>query len=456
MNLDDFKPQWQQRQRDLDGSVDHVVKRVRSRMSSFDRTIWWRDMRESIAAVALIIYYIFCLFRAGNNWLWICGTGICILACIFIIGVLHWARRKGKAARNDLPVKDYCKAELTRVDRQIWLLRNVHWWYLGPLFIAIIVQVVAVTPDPSGLVIMLTFMVALFGFIYWLNQWAVKRQLLPLRRELTDAMDADGQIIDAESSLPQPITFKRRYAVVAIGSFLAACFLCVYLLINASVDPDAPRVSPFTAMRFESRQVLVTFQGDEYQWLEVDGIKVEDIVAAAKGRFWGRWQKRVSEDLVDVLWGMDHRPGETVALRLLDIKTNEERFVEEAPMTRENRSTLYWNRILAERESANQRPDELKDERVRDLVIDRELRARLEGRYEIHPTFIFDVQDRNGHLMIGITNQPTQEVFPDSATRWSYRSVDAMLEFKLGPEGPAKRLILHQNDMQQSAARIDE
>ena len=153
---------------------------------------------------------------------------------------------------------------------------------------------------------------------------------------------------------------------------------------------------------------------------------------------------------------MDHRPGETVALRLLDIKTNEERFVEEAPMTRENRSTLYWNRILAERESANQRPDELKDERVRDLVIDRELRARLEGRYQIFPDFIFDVQDRDGHLMIGITNQQTQEVFPDSATRWSYRSVDAMLEFKLGPEGPAKRLILHQNDMQQSAARIDE
>ena len=61
------------------------------------------------------------------------------------------------------------------------------------------------------------------------------------------------------------------------------------------------------------------------------------------------------------------------------------------------------------------------------------------------PDFIFDVQDRDGHLMVGITNQPTQEVFPDSPTRWSYRGVDATLEFNLSKTGPAKSLILHQN-----------
>ena len=59
-----------------------------------------------------------------------------------------------------------------------------------------------------------------------------------------------------------------------------------------------------------------------------------------------------------------------------------------------------------------------------------------------------------GHLMVGITNQSTQEVFPDSATRWSYRSVEATLEFKLHRSGPAKRLILHQNGLRQSAVRV--
>ncbi len=88
-------------------------------------------------------------------------------------------------------------------------------------------------------------------------------------------------------------------------------------------------------------------------------------------------------------------------------------------------------------------------------AIDAKLRSRLVGRYQLTPKFIFDVRDRGGHLMVGITNQPTQEVFPDSATRWSYRGVDATLEFTLPESGPAKSLILHQNGQQQTARRID-
>lgn len=89
------------------------------------------------------------------------------------------------------------------------------------------------------------------------------------------------------------------------------------------------------------------------------------------------------------------------------------------------------------------------------LAIAEELRGRLVGRYQLTPNFIFDVQDRNGHLMVGITNQPTQEVFPDSPTRWSYRGVDATLEFKLPSSGPARSLVLHQNGIEQKAFRIE-
>jgi D-alanyl-D-alanine-carboxypeptidase/D-alanyl-D-alanine-endopeptidase len=89
------------------------------------------------------------------------------------------------------------------------------------------------------------------------------------------------------------------------------------------------------------------------------------------------------------------------------------------------------------------------------LAIDAKLRGRLAGRYQLAPTFIFTVSDRDGHLMVAITNQPTQEVFPDSPTRWSYRGVAATLEFQLPKTGPAKSLILHQNGIQQTAQRLD-
>jgi serine-type D-Ala-D-Ala carboxypeptidase/endopeptidase len=101
-------------------------------------------------------------------------------------------------------------------------------------------------------------------------------------------------------------------------------------------------------------------------------------------------------------------------------------------------------------------PSETSDDESGELAIDAELRRRLVGRYQLTPNFIFDVQDQGGRLMVGITNQPTQEVFPDSPTRWSYRGVEATLEFKLPKKGPATSLILHQNGAQQTARRIKE
>lgn len=81
---------------------------------------------------------------------------------------------------------------------------------------------------------------------------------------------------------------------------------------------------------------------------------------------------------------------------------------------------------------------------------------RLVGRYQLLPNFIFDVTHKDGRLMVGITNQPTQEVFADSPTKWSYRGVDAKLEFHLRAEGPAYALTLHQNGKAQKAKRISK
>ncbi|HEX4143048.1 MAG TPA: M23 family metallopeptidase [Pirellulales bacterium] len=87
-------------------------------------------------------------------------------------------------------------------------------------------------------------------------------------------------------------------------------------------------------------------------------------------------------------------------------------------------------------------------------AIDAKHRRRLVGRYQLKPDFIFDVRDVDGRLMVGITNQATQEVFPDSPTKWSYHGIEASIEFKLGKTGPAKSLILDQNGAEQTAYRM--
>ncbi|TWU10129.1 serine hydrolase [Allorhodopirellula heiligendammensis] len=79
---------------------------------------------------------------------------------------------------------------------------------------------------------------------------------------------------------------------------------------------------------------------------------------------------------------------------------------------------------------------------------------RLVGRYQLTPSFVFDVRLQDGHLMVGITNQPTQEVFADSPTKWSYRGVDAQLEFHIRAQGSSYALTLHQNGAAQVAKRV--
>lgn len=53
---------------------------------------------------------------------------------------------------------------------------------------------------------------------------------------------------------------------------------------------------------------------------------------------------------------------------------------------------------------------------------------RFISRYQLTPNIILDVNLKDGRLMVGITKQPTQEVFMDSPTKWSYRGVDAKRE----------------------------
>jgi hypothetical protein len=131
-----------------------------------------------------------------------------------------------------------------------------------------------------------------------------------------------------------------------------------------------------------------------------------------------------------------------VKLRLRDVATKQDTVVDSAPMTEANRAAIFAKRST--------------DAAGNKTAIDAALRGRLVGRYQLTPNFIFDVQDKDGHMMVGITNQPTQEVFPDTPTRWSYHSVDATLEFKLPKTGPAKNVVLHQNGIDQTAFRIED
>ncbi len=114
--------------------------------------------------------------------------------------------------------------------------------------------------------------------------------------------------------------------------------------VHRNLSSEPPKLSPFTRVEFEDGKVLVDYEGRTYEWLALDGFSVEKITASAKRQFGERWQKRTAEDLVEVLWGMKHLPGETVSLRLRDIETQEEKTIEKAAMTEANRRGIWLRR----------------------------------------------------------------------------------------------------------------
>lgn len=79
---------------------------------------------------------------------------------------------------------------------------------------------------------------------------------------------------------------------------------------------------------------------------------------------------------------------------------------------------------------------------------------RLEGKYQLAPNFVFTVTAKNGKLMVGVTNQPTHQVYAKSDTEWFYKVVEASLKFNIDGDGKCQSLELFQNGVRQTAKRI--
>ena len=126
-------------------------------------------------------------------------------------------------------------------------------------------------------------------------------------------------------------------------------------LLAAAVAP--PKLSPFTEVRYDGAAAIVRFEREQYELIALDNIPAEKILRSARDQFGNRWQKRFSEDLVEVLWGMNHRPAKTVKLRLKNVKTGEVRTIDRALMTEANRNKIWQSNFEQEADAARRKLD---------------------------------------------------------------------------------------------------
>jgi D-alanyl-D-alanine-carboxypeptidase/D-alanyl-D-alanine-endopeptidase len=83
-----------------------------------------------------------------------------------------------------------------------------------------------------------------------------------------------------------------------------------------------------------------------------------------------------------------------------------------------------------------------------------EVLKRYAGKYRLAPGADFTVSTKGGKLLVGLTGQPTFEVFSRSETEWYYKVVDATLTFQVNAAGKCTAVELFQNGQRQTAKRV--
>lgn len=101
----------------------------------------------------------------------------------------------------------------------------------------------------------------------------------------------------------------RTYFILAV--------LCFSSIIGFGQKLEIERASAFTAVKWENNEPIVQFENEWYHFEKLDHISKKELLDYCKKEFGDKWQKRFSEDLVEVLIeGLNYKPNVQVALQL--------------------------------------------------------------------------------------------------------------------------------------------
>ena len=185
MNDDELKKLWQRQPlRKPDMSPEQLISAMQKQTSQLRRTLDARDLRELAACAFVMVIFGMFYFTVYRTLVSRLGDLIVIGSSIFIAWKLVHTRRMTPPAPPGATVIESLQAELKAVRAQSRLLGSVLWWYLLPLGIGVLLCAWGGGGGLAGNIGYTIFVIALYAFIYWLNQWSRARQLLPVEAQL--------------------------------------------------------------------------------------------------------------------------------------------------------------------------------------------------------------------------------------------------------------------------------
>jgi hypothetical protein len=360
MDPDNYQQAWQAHSSQTRVAIDadSLLNVVQRNQQELRAAISWNDFGAIGIELLLLPGWVYMGVMLASPWTWY----LMVPALIWSAGFKLVVRARRKQTPNDPrePLLSSAKESLVLVEHQIWLQRNVFWWSQLPIAIALLVWTAHVSWLKSGdwldalidvNAFILVFFLALFYFIYYLNQRVIRTQHEPRRQELLTLLASLRDETTSEVSGEYPLLMSaKRVKCSPRRMFVAGlCFVALMLIVEAGlvlftswIAPrhDHPERSPFAAVRWRVSQPEVKVGDEWFKLVSLDEIPAPEIVAFSQRTYGNKCQKRFEEDLVELLTRMGHPPQDTVTLVLQSLTSSETRTLKDVPMTRANRRAI--------------------------------------------------------------------------------------------------------------------
>ncbi|HNX48799.1 MAG TPA: hypothetical protein PLS53_01755 [Thermoanaerobaculaceae bacterium] len=176
------------------------LDQLRLRSRKLDRRVWWRNLREYAASVAVIGTFGYYIWRFPAPMVRL-GCALVVAGVLFMVHSLH-TRGAARTVPTEMAFRSCLEFHREQLERQRDLLRGVWRWYLLPLVPGMAVFLFGLllwtleqphAPAHTRAIVITFFLTAVacglvFVGIGKLNQWAARK----LQREI-DALDALGR-----------------------------------------------------------------------------------------------------------------------------------------------------------------------------------------------------------------------------------------------------------------------
>ena len=201
MNFDELTHAWQSQDPDKTVAMDVTVlkKLVHREQQNWRLLLLCRDIREMVACCLVVSFTLYAAIAWGFTLAYPLAGAALFIGGFFLV---DRALQRSRQPRKEQPLVEFLTRSIDQMDHQIWLLRNVLWWYLLPGIIATAVilgyvfyLVVRDGVSSQADVWALLFLCGVAAGSVWidmavyrLNQRAVRDELEPRKQELAELL----------------------------------------------------------------------------------------------------------------------------------------------------------------------------------------------------------------------------------------------------------------------------